>query len=319
MATINIGNASPYPESMTDVNIYLRVSEDVWQGDAQFSVAIDGEPIGGESTTTAAHATGASDLLHIVGRWVEGLHYLSVDFLNDAYGGSADTDRNLYIDGGSAGAIEIPRAKDVALLSGGDVVIPFEVAGTGNRFFPGQIGEFAINIGGGPDHLVISLAQDWAPTGGPGYANALATVRVDGAVVVADLYAAAQHTLTGAPSPNHNVWDISGSWGEGPHTVTVEFTNDTYNPATGYDRNLYISSVEYNGVKASASEVALFSNGAAEFQVAAGAPSSQPESPDWDAIAARVNAYHDATGQWADPGPGWEAPQPTAGADQVLV
>ena len=318
MATINIGTNSPYPQSMTDVDIYLRVSEDAWQGDAQFSIGVDGKPIGGVLTTTASHMAGASDEVHIVGRWAEGLHYLSVNFLNDAYGGLADTDRNLYINGGTAEVIEIPKAQNVTLLSGGEAVIPFEVAGIGNRFFPGQIGQFVANGNAGPDHLLVSLAQDWAPTGGSGYANALATVRVDGIVVVADLYAAAQHTLAGAPGPNHNIWDISGNWGTGPHTVSVEFTNDTYNPETGYDRNLYVSVVEFNGVKVASPEVVLFSNGSTDFQVGAAAPTPEPGNTDWDAIAARVNAYHDATGQWVDPGPDWMAPQATM-PEQVLV
>ncbi|WP_296309824.1 carbohydrate-binding domain-containing protein [Pseudomonas sp.] len=319
MVTINVGTPSPYPAAQTDVNIYLRVSEDAWQGHAQFAVSIDGQPIGDVFTTTAAKADGASDLLHIVGRWAEGLHSLTVDFLNDAYGGSTTTDRNLYINGGTAGVLEIPKAKDVALLSNGHIDIPFEIQGIGNKFFPGQVGYSVINFGGGPDHLIVSMSQDWAPPEGPDYGSALATIRVDGVVAAADLFAAAQHTLTGGPSPNQNVWDISGNWGDGPHTVSVEFTNDTYNPETGYDRNLYISSVEYNGVKAASSEVALFSNGSVDFQVGTGTPSSEPEKPDWDAIAARVNAYHDATGQWADPGPGWVASQPTVGADQVLI
>lgn len=37
-----------------------------------------------------------------------------------------------------------------------------------------------------------------------------------------------------------------------------------------------------------------------------GSSGGSPDAIDWNVIAARVTAYHDATGIWADPGPGWQ-------------
>jgi hypothetical protein len=38
----------------------LSLSEDAWNGDAQFTVSVDGQQIGGVQTASAAHAQGQS-------------------------------------------------------------------------------------------------------------------------------------------------------------------------------------------------------------------------------------------------------------------
>ena len=77
----------------------LNLSEDAWQGDAQFSVAIDGKTIGVPQTVTALHSTGATQDFSFSQALTPGTHDVAVSFLNDAYGGSATTDRNLYVQG----------------------------------------------------------------------------------------------------------------------------------------------------------------------------------------------------------------------------
>jgi Ca-dependent carbohydrate-binding module xylan-binding len=42
--------------------------------------------------------SGQSDAVTVRGDWSEGNHTVQVNFLNDAYGGTATTDRNLYVD-----------------------------------------------------------------------------------------------------------------------------------------------------------------------------------------------------------------------------
>ncbi len=81
----------------TDV-LVVSVSEDAWRGDAQFVIRIDGATIGGTRTATALHASGASQAIPLAGNWGAGPHTVSVEFLNDAWGGAATTDRNLYVD-----------------------------------------------------------------------------------------------------------------------------------------------------------------------------------------------------------------------------
>ena len=83
------------------------MSEDPYQGDAQFTVSVDGKQIGGTLTTTAITNQGQQQEFDIHGSFGGGSHTVSVAFVNDLingfYPGTTDavdtTDRNLYIMG----------------------------------------------------------------------------------------------------------------------------------------------------------------------------------------------------------------------------
>lgn len=81
--------------------ITLAVSQDVYGSNAQFTINVDGQRIGGVLTATSVHGSGHSDKIKVFGNWAAGRHTVTVDFLNDAWGGSAVTDRNLHVDGAS--------------------------------------------------------------------------------------------------------------------------------------------------------------------------------------------------------------------------
>ena len=76
----------------------LGVSEDYWNGDAKFQVSIDSKPLNTGDTVTALHKDGAVQDFTFTGNWGPGPHDVSVNFLNDASGGSTLTDRNLYVE-----------------------------------------------------------------------------------------------------------------------------------------------------------------------------------------------------------------------------
>ncbi len=78
--------------------LVLKTSEDAYLGDAQYTVSVDDEQVGGTQTAMSLHGTGASDTLNVLGDWTTGNHTVTVNFLNDAWDGSAATDRNLYVD-----------------------------------------------------------------------------------------------------------------------------------------------------------------------------------------------------------------------------
>ena len=80
------------PESVT-----LNVAEEAFQGDAHYTVAVDGVQIGGTLTSPANYAAGQSQMVTVEGSWYTGVHTLTVDFLNDGYGGTTETNRNLYV------------------------------------------------------------------------------------------------------------------------------------------------------------------------------------------------------------------------------
>ena len=79
--------------------ILLDVSEDAYAGDAQFTVSIDGQQVGGTYTATASHSAGKTQAFNISANLTPGMHAIGITFLNDLYNGTASTDRNLYVDG----------------------------------------------------------------------------------------------------------------------------------------------------------------------------------------------------------------------------
>ena len=78
--------------------LVINVSEDAWQGDAQFVVTIDGTQVGGTYTATASHAAKQSQAITLSTSLSAGPHEVALNYINDSYGGSASADRNLYLD-----------------------------------------------------------------------------------------------------------------------------------------------------------------------------------------------------------------------------
>ena len=81
------------PDTLT-----LGLAEDAYQGDAQFTVTVDGVLVSATAqTVTASHAAGKEQQFTFTGNWGAGPHSVAVKYLNDAYGGTPATDRNLYL------------------------------------------------------------------------------------------------------------------------------------------------------------------------------------------------------------------------------
>jgi hypothetical protein len=73
------------------------LSEDAYNGDAQFSATMDNTQLTNNSTVTASHAANQSQSFNYNGSWgSSGQHTITVTFLNDAWGGSTALDRNLW-------------------------------------------------------------------------------------------------------------------------------------------------------------------------------------------------------------------------------
>lgn len=83
-----------------DQTIDIFLGQDRYAEDVQFTVSVDGTPVGGVQTVTAIQADGQQEQFTIRGDWT-GNPTVSVDFLNDGWNGSTGlgNDRNLYIDG----------------------------------------------------------------------------------------------------------------------------------------------------------------------------------------------------------------------------
>ena len=72
---------------------------------------MDGHQIGGTQVAHALHADGKSAQLLVRGDWTTGDHAVTVNYLNDAYAGTAATDRNLYVDGASYDGAPVANSK----------------------------------------------------------------------------------------------------------------------------------------------------------------------------------------------------------------
>ena len=228
--------------------IHIAVSEDAYLGDAQFTVSVDGAQVAGTQFASALHSLGEEQGYTVLGSFGAGQHVVSVDFLNDLYGGTPSADRNLYVDGiASNGAASQPQA---ALLS----------AGSASFLTPAQqatdIGAgLDQTIGSGPGAITLAISED-AYLG-----DAQFTVSIDGSQVGDVQTAVASHS--GAQSQS---FTFLGDFGNSAHTVAVDFLNDAYGGSPDADRNLYVDSITAGGAT-SVTEAALFSNGDADFIV----------------------------------------------------
>jgi hypothetical protein len=86
----------------------IKLSEDAWHGDAEFTLSVDGVQVGGPQSTQALYALGQTQEFDVEGTFGVGTHTVSVDFLNDAWAGTPSQDRNLYVDGASIDGTPIP-------------------------------------------------------------------------------------------------------------------------------------------------------------------------------------------------------------------
>ena len=87
------------PGSSNTHDLTLLVSEDAYQGDAQFTVKVDGRPVGEVFAATAIRSLGQVQAFTL-GTILESAtpHEIAVSFLNDKFGGTASTDRNLFVE-----------------------------------------------------------------------------------------------------------------------------------------------------------------------------------------------------------------------------
>ena len=220
--------------------LVLHVSEDAWQGDAQFTVSVDGQQLGGALTASASHAAGLTQDFAISGL-AAGSHQVAVTFLNDAYGGSAATDRNLHVDGIDQGGVTLPGSA-VALWSNGTASFP--------------VGQAA---GAVATQVSVSLSEDaWQ-------GDAQASVAIDGNMLAADVAVTALHGQGASQAMT-----FMAALTPGAHVVTVGFLNDAWGGTAAADRNLYVGAVSVGGTAASEGGAALWSNGTASFHIAAG-------------------------------------------------
>ena len=85
---------------------------------------MDGAQVGSTLTASAKRASGQFDTLTMLTDLAIGGHTVAVSFLNDAYGGSANADRNLYLSTITYNGALVPNA-EASLLSARSVSFSF--------------------------------------------------------------------------------------------------------------------------------------------------------------------------------------------------
>ena len=237
----------------------LQFNEDAYNGDAQFTVSVDGVQQGGTFTASASHAFQQTQTLTINGSFGPGAHNVAVNFLNDAYGGSASADRNLYLSQVALDGAVIQNSAR-ALLADGSQSVGFEGVGTALAFTPTTVLALAPASGSagsppsGPDTLALTMAED-------AYAgDAQFTVSVDGVQAGGVQTAVARHGYGGTQQ-----FDIQGTFAPGAHTVSGDFLNDAYGGSPSLDRNLYVTGATLDGTAVASSIVSEYRGGAQSF------------------------------------------------------
>jgi len=118
---------SPVP--ITANTLVLHLSEDAYQGDAQFIVSVDGQVLGAAQPVTASYGLGETQDFTFSGSFALGAHDLAISFINDAWDGTPTTDRNLYVASVDQNDAQLAGSMG-ALYSNGDLHIPFAVPAT---------------------------------------------------------------------------------------------------------------------------------------------------------------------------------------------
>ena len=105
--------------------VALSVSEDYFQGNAQFTLSVDGFQLGGVQTANAIHSNSQTQVFDVLDNF-SGNHTVSVDFLNAASEGvgSAGLTRNLYVSGATIDGAAIANSA-LTLTSNGPQTIFF--------------------------------------------------------------------------------------------------------------------------------------------------------------------------------------------------
>ena len=226
-ATMTIGSG---PDTLS-----LAVAEDAYQGDAQFTISVDGAQQGGVQTATASNAAGQIQTFNVLGSFGTSGHTVSVNFLNDAYDGTVSADRNLYVKSASIDGQAI-AGSSLDETSAGPQSFSFSITPAAPAPVAAPTPAAAVAIGSGPDTLSLAVAED-------AYAgDAQFTISVDGAQ-----QGGVQTATASNAAGQIQTFNVLGSFGTSGHTVSVNFLNDAYDGTVSADRNLYVKSASIDG------------------------------------------------------------------------
>ncbi len=217
--------------------LVLKLSQDAYQGPAQYTVKVDRVQVGDTLEASALKSSGQSDTLTLRGDWAAGAHAVEVKFLQDAWGGSAAADRNLHVDGATYNGAAVEGAAQAILTDTTAGAFSFtEAAPPVEPEPPISYPPVTLSAGSGPDALVLKISQDVYQ------GDAQYQVFVDGAQVGGTFSASALHARG-----ESDTLTLKGDWAAGAHAVEVRFLNDAWGGSAATDRNLHVDGASFNG------------------------------------------------------------------------
>ncbi len=247
--TINGGTFGSGPDTLV-----LTLAEDAFKENAQANIALDGRMLNAKPITVAAlKNAGQSETFTFKGAFGSGAHDLAVSFLNDAYGGTPATDRNLYVNGVSYDGIS-SRPGSAALDTAGTTRFTIPPAGDPEATSTITNGG---TFGSGSDTLVLTLAEDTFK------GDAQASIAIDGKTLTAQPITVT--TLKNAGQGE--TFTFKGTFGSGAHDLAVSFLNDAYGGTPVTDRNLYVDGATFNGISTRPATAALDTAGTVHFTI----------------------------------------------------
>lgn len=228
--------------------IVLHVSEDAYQGDAQFVVRVDDKVASDVLTATASHAAGQTQDITVTGDFGSGTHKVSVTYLNDLNGGSAG-DRNLYVNGITVDGTLYSSAKaNMTYNYTADFNLNFNASSTASSSSStfsstastatsSSTSNVSTANASSTDTITLRVSED-AYKG-----DAQMVVKVDGKQVGDSAYTV---TASHAAGKTQDI-TLTGDFTTGTHKVEVAFINDLYDGSASADRNLYLQGIDVNG------------------------------------------------------------------------
>jgi endoglucanase len=199
----------------TAETIVLNMSESYADGDAEFTVSVNGQQVGGDYQAHGLNASGDAGSVSLTGDWGSGVNDVQVSFINHAYG------RNLYVNSISENGVTYAGTSAALPRNGTDT---FAVGGT------------TATAAGPADTLTLQLSEDaWA-------GNALFVLYIDGHVVTTPQVVTALQVSAQTQS-----FTFSDNLGAGTHTIGLACVNASYGPSAGEQRNLFVNGIELNG------------------------------------------------------------------------
>lgn len=230
---------SPSPSAGNDT-LVLKLAEDAWQGDAQFTVAVDGKQVAGPTAVATLHSSGQDQTFtYNLSGIAAGQHQVAVTFTNDAWGGTPSTDRNLFVDQVSVDGQTYGQPTE--LSSTGDTAT-VAASFSGNSPTPAPTPTptptptpaSTTVPSSGDDTLVLDLSED-AYKG-----DAKAQIFIDGQKFGSPLTVTASHAAGQMQELDVSLASIAA----GKHTIGVQFTNDLYNGSSSADRNMFVAPIK---------------------------------------------------------------------------